>query len=91
MNNIAYRLKIFGNVQGVGYRNWLRKRALEAGITGWVRNRADYTVEALIEGKKDAINKVIEDCANGPKFAKVTWIEKRRVEPEGFREFTIKR
>ncbi len=91
MNQIvSYRLRILGNVQKVGYRNWMRETAIEAGITGWVKNCPDSTVEALIEGNEDAINRIVESCGKGPAFAAVKSVVKQKVDFEGCRNFIIK-
>ncbi|NOZ83682.1 MAG: acylphosphatase [Epsilonproteobacteria bacterium] len=91
MNQIvSYRLKILGNVQKVGYRNWMRETAIETGIAGWVKNCPDSSVEALIEGNENAINRIIESCGKGPTFATVKLVVKRKVNFEGCKNFIIK-
>lgn len=65
-------LKIEGRVQGIGYRRWAVSRALEiGGISGWVRNEDDGSVEILMRGEDDAINQMIQACYDGPLFARV--------------------
>jgi acylphosphatase len=56
---IARRLSIAGRVQGVGYRDWLVAEAMAAGLSGWVRNRADGSVEALLAGDAEAVARVV--------------------------------
>ncbi|HEY5636612.1 MAG TPA: acylphosphatase [Burkholderiales bacterium] len=68
-------LRISGRVQGVGYRQALRRRALEAGATGWVRNRSDGTVEARIEGSETVVRVLIEWARVGPPAAQVARVE----------------
>lgn len=68
---IARHLIISGRVQGVGYRDWLRSEARARGLSGWVRNRTDGTVEALIAGDAPAVAKIIDDCRRGPRLAVV--------------------
>lgn len=70
-------LIIHGVVQGVGYRQWLRRRALDAGLAGWVRNRADGTVEALLSGPPDTVEMLVADAMRGPLGAKVGRIDRR--------------
>lgn len=66
------RLVIAGDVQGVGYRAWASDRAAELGIAGWIRNRPDGTVEALISGTADAVEEMARACRRGPRHARVT-------------------
>ena len=69
------RLKISGRVQGVSYRWWTVGAATERGLNGWVRNRKDGSVEALISGPVAAVDDMIEACRRGPEAARVTDIE----------------
>jgi acylphosphatase len=78
---IAIRLRIEGRVQGVGYRAWLEREAHRRGLRGWVRNRRDGSVEALLIGDDDAVEAAIAACARGPRLAGVTGIE-RYPEPD---------
>jgi acylphosphatase len=72
----AIRLRIEGRVQGVGYRAWLEREARSRGLRGWVRNRRDGSVEALLIGAADAVEAVIAACARGPRHASVTVVER---------------
>lgn len=72
---MAVCLSIFGRVQGVGYRAWLTSMAEESGIDGWVRNRADGSVEALLHGDREVVQMVVERCYRGPALARVERIE----------------
>ena len=85
----AIRVRISGRVQGVGYRNWCVREATQLGINGWVRNRADGTVEALFEGRKVAVEKMITLCHEGPLFADVSTITSepaKGITEKGFRQ-----
>jgi acylphosphatase len=73
---IAIRLRIEGRVQGVGYRAWLEREASARGLRGWVRNRRDGSVEALLIGPADAVEAAIAACARGPRLAGVAGIER---------------
>ena len=66
------RLTIAGRVQGVGYRLWAERTATALGIRGWVRNRADGSVELLATGDEGAVAGLIEACRQGPRAAMVT-------------------
>lgn len=68
---------IHGRVQGVGYRSWTVKNARKLGLTGWVRNTTEGTVEALFSGDTAAVEAMIEGCADGPLAAKVHRIERK--------------
>ncbi|MBS0527450.1 MAG: acylphosphatase [Proteobacteria bacterium] len=82
------RLTITGRVQGVGYRDWAIETGLSLGLTGWVRNRRDGAVEALIVGEEGAVGRMIEACRRGPSLARVEEIDVDPVDldilPEGF-------
>jgi acylphosphatase len=85
----AIRLSIEGRVQGVRYRAWLEREARLRGLRGWVRNRRDGSVEALLIGEDDAVAAAITACAHGPRLAKVTSVERIQAEDDGsigFRE-----
>lgn len=72
---VAIRLIIHGRVQGVGYRSWTKGRATALGLTGWVRNRTDGTVEAVLCGPADAVDAICAECLAGPLAANVTGID----------------
>ena len=65
------RLSILGRVQGVGYRFYAQKKARELGLTGWVRNRRDGSVEALLQGDAAAVETMTAWCRRGPPSAVV--------------------
>jgi acylphosphatase len=80
---IARQLVIRGRVQGVGYRMAMTETAIASGVNGWVRNRRDGTVEALVQGDDAAVERVLAWCRRGPPGAKVTEIATlaRHVDP----------
>ncbi len=68
----SVQVRIEGNVQGVGFRNWTQRLAAQLGLTGWVRNRRDGSVEAVFSGPVAAVNEALQRCRMGPRSAKVT-------------------
>ncbi len=82
------RLAITGRVQGVGYRDWAVAAGQRLGLSGWVRNRTDGSVEALVVGDDDAVGRMIEACRRGPALARVDAVDVEPVDldvlPSGF-------
>ena len=68
---IVQRVLVDGHVQGVGYREFTRRAALRLGVSGWVRNRSDGAVEALIRGRPAAVEALVAEMRQGPRFADV--------------------
>ena len=68
---IVRRVLVDGAVQGVGYREFTRRAALSLGVSGWVRNRSDGTVEAVVRGPPAAVEALIAEMRQGPRFANV--------------------
>ncbi len=66
------RLIITGNVQGVGFRAFVRNRAIKNNVTGWVKNLDDGSVEALLSGSQENLNKLIEITRIGTPWSKVS-------------------
>jgi acylphosphatase len=77
----AKRLVISGYVQGVGFRDWMMRLARSLGVSGWVRNCADGTVEALVAGDAAAVEELLRACRRGPPLAQVTTIDEELAEP----------
>ncbi len=72
----AVRVVIHGRVQGVWYRGWTERNATDLGLSGWVRNRRDGTVEALFVGAGDRVQDMIRRCNEGPPPARVDQVER---------------
>ena len=70
----SVRLIVSGRVQGVGYRIWAERTAMALGIRGWVRNRADGSVELLAIGEGAAVTELIDACSRGPRHADVSGV-----------------
>lgn len=66
---------VHGKVQGVWFRAWTRDRAREMGVSGWVRNRADGSVEGVAQGDSHLLNSFLEELHNGPPLARVTRVD----------------
>ena len=68
-------LRIRGRVQGVGFRIYMQREAQRLGVSGWVRNRLDGSVEAVVHGPTEAVEALIEWARHGPPSARVTDVE----------------
>ena len=77
----ARRVVIRGRVQGVGYRDWMLREATRIGVQGWVRNRADGAVEALVDGEEAAVQALLMLCRRGPMLARVDEITEEFADP----------
>ncbi len=82
-------MKIYGIVQGVGFRYFVFKLAKELNIKGYVKNLEDGTVEVFAEGEEDKLNYLIEKCKIGPSLAKVEKVEIKEEEIKNFKDFKI--
>jgi acylphosphatase len=87
--NLRRRVVVHGLVQGVFFRDTVRRRADAAGVAGWVRNNRDGTVEAVFEGEADAVERLIAFCRRGPRGALVERVEDFEEEPEGLSGFRV--
>lgn len=72
---VTRHLRIAGRVQGVGYRYALGAEAQANGISGWIRNRRDGTVEAVVQGDAQAVEEIIAWAKRGPTTARVTKVD----------------
>jgi acylphosphatase len=77
-----------GVVQGVGYRFSAARAAALRDVSGWVRNRSDGTVEAVLEGSPEAVESMVEWCRRGPPGAIVADVDVREETPEGISGFS---
>ena len=86
------RVHVFvsGDVQGLGFRQAIADKANEQGVTGWVRNLRDGRVEAVLEGPRDEVYRVVGLCRAGPKGARVAGVQVDREPPRDEKTFTIK-
>jgi acylphosphatase len=80
----AHHLRIEGRVQRVGYRAWMVAEARRLGLVGWVRNRPDGSVEAVVAGPEPAVQALLTACRRGPVAARVDRIVEGLTDlPEG--------
>lgn len=86
------RVHVFvsGDVQGLGFRQSIADKANEQGVTGWVRNLKDGRVEAVLEGPRDEVYRVVGLCRAGPKGARVAGVQVDREPPKNEKKFTVK-
>ena len=85
------RLCVHGRVQGVGYRAWSAGEAARLGLDGWVRNRADGSVELALSGDDEAVERMLALCREGPRAAaviRVDVLDEPEAVDEGFRQLT---
>ncbi len=80
MARVSFKLVVSGEVQGVAFRASMRDFAEREGVKGWVRNRDDGAVEALVQGEEAQVERIIEWARVGPPGAHVTSLERHRVE-----------
>lgn len=80
---------IFGFVQGVGFRQAVKRKARFLGLTGWIKNLPDNRVEALFSGPKDKIEEAINFCKKGPFLSEVKHVEVSWEEEQDFDDFLI--
>jgi acylphosphatase len=79
-----------GRVQGVFFRAEARDRAESLGVSGWVRNLPDGSVEAVFEGEDDRVESMVDWCRRGPAGAEVEVVDVEREEPSGERGFRVR-
>ena len=84
------RVVVQGHVQGVFFRETTKRRAQSAGVAGWVRTRPDGTVEAVFAGERAAVEQLVAYVREGPRGARVDWVDVEAEEPEGLDGFAIR-
>jgi acylphosphatase len=90
MADCARRVRVTGRVQGVFFRAWTRDQARELSVAGWVRNAADGSVEAHVEGERGAVDKLIDRMRQGPPSAMVEDLQVEDVSAKGFDGFEVR-
>jgi acylphosphatase len=87
---IRRRAVVQGRVQGVFFRDTVRRRAQQRGVAGWITNRWDGAVEAVFEGEPDAVESLVRFVHEGPRGAEVERVEVYDEEPEGLAGFNVR-
>jgi len=89
---VTRQIRVRGRVQGVGFRYAMRREAERSGVRGWVRNRSDGSVEALVQGEAQAVARLVAWARHGPPAARVDELKDSEAEPafaqlyQGFEE-----
>ena len=86
---VRKRVRAHGRVQGVFFRDSVRRAARSAGVAGWAANRADGTVEAVFEGDAAAVERLVELCRAGPGHAEVSQLDVADEPAEGLDGFDV--
>jgi acylphosphatase len=81
---------IRGHVQGVFFRDETRRRARSLGVAGWVANRPDGAVEAVFEGRREAVESMVDWCRRGPSGARVDDVQMAWEDPRGEEGFAVR-
>lgn len=86
------RVHVFvsGDVQGRGFAEAIHEKAIEQGVVGWVKNTGDGRIEAVIEGPRDEVYRVVGLCRSGPNGARVDGVQVDREPPKNERSFKLK-
>jgi acylphosphatase len=84
------RVVVHGHVQGVFFRDTIRREARRRGVAGWVGNRSDGAVEAVFEGTPEAVAAMLDLCGRGPRGARVERVDTADEEPEGLFGFEVR-
>jgi acylphosphatase len=89
-DQVRKRVVVHGRVQGVFFRDSLRRRAQSHNVAGWASNRSDGAVEAVFEGRADDVERLVEFARTGPRQAEVENVDVSAEEPEGLSGFEIR-
>jgi acylphosphatase len=89
VETVRARVRVSGRVQGVYYRQTTAREAKAVGASGWVRNLGDGSVEAVIEGSRGAVERIVEFMRSGPPRARVDSAEVAWEQPEGLTGFRV--
>ncbi|HEX6702149.1 MAG TPA: acylphosphatase [Gaiellaceae bacterium] len=90
MSVVRRRVVVRGHVQGVFFRDSVRRLADRSGVSGWIANRWDGAVEAVFEGEADAVERLVDFCRLGPRGARVDRVEASEEDPVGESGFSVR-
>jgi acylphosphatase len=90
VSSVARRVVVHGRVQGVFFRETTRRRARASGVSGWVRNNDDGSVEAWFEGDPDDVEVMVDFARRGPEGAHVERVEVEDVPATGYAGFEVR-
>ncbi len=82
---------IYGKVQRVNFRYYIRQKAIKLGLNGWVRNRVDGGVEAAFEGKQEKVDEMLDFCKQGPERAEIEDFNILKEDPRNIQGFVVLR
>ena len=86
---VGRHVRVIGRVQGVFFRAWTQQQANELGVSGWVRNASDGSVEGHLAGEDEAVSELIERLHDGPPAAVVGNVTVEEAEPESGDSFEV--
>ena len=89
-DTIACQLTVRGRVQGVFFRDSVRREAQRLGVAGWAANLPDGSVEVVLEGRPSDVRELLSYCERGPRRAEVTHVEVHARTPQGLRGFAVR-
>ncbi|HEX2015789.1 MAG TPA: acylphosphatase [Solirubrobacteraceae bacterium] len=90
VDRIRRRVTVSGRVQGVGFRDGVRREAERLHVAGWVANTGDTGLEAVLEGAPDDVTTLLDYCHQGPDGAQVSEIDVQTQEPSGLEGFAVR-
>jgi acylphosphatase len=88
--NVQYQIRVYGRVQGVGFRYAARNQARSLHLKGWVKNHPDGSVYSVIKGESDACMKYMDWCRRGTGYSWVERVEMDEMEPEELSSFSVR-
>lgn len=90
MARVGRSVRVFGRVQGVFFRGWTQRQAVDLGVTGWVRNCPDGSVEAHLAGEEAAVDRLLDRLRAGPPAAAVDRVDVATLAPEAGERFEVR-
>jgi acylphosphatase len=90
MARVGRSVRVFGRVQGVFFRGWTQQQAIDLGVTGWVRNCPDGSVEAHLAGEEAAVDRLLDRLRAGPPAAAVDRVDVATLTPEAGERFEVR-